>query len=112
MTSNDKISDVFNNFFCNIGHEYGKNFDKTLPTAKQHMDKGSFTLPKMSVEFVRKEVKSMSNAKATGLDGISVQLLKISLDAVDEILTFIFNFSIESGYVENDWKRARVTPPF
>ena len=44
----------------------------------------------MSVEFVRKEVKGMSNAKATGLDGISVQLLKISLDAVDEILTFIF----------------------
>ena len=76
------------------------------------MDKGSFTLPNMSVEFVRKEVKSMSNAKATGLDGISVQLLKISLDAVDEILTFIFNFSIESGYVENDWKRARVTPLF
>ena len=56
----------------------------------------------MSVEFVRKEVKSMSNAKATGLDGISVQLLKTSLDAVDEILTFIFNFSYENDYVEND----------
>lgn len=42
-----------------------------------------------SVDFVKKEIQAMSNSKATGLDDISVKLLKLSLDVIAEIYTFL-----------------------
>jgi hypothetical protein len=39
------------------------------------MPKGSFSIPNMSIDFLKKEIKSMSTSKATGLDEISVKLL-------------------------------------
>ena len=51
----------------------------------------------------------MCAAKATGLDNISVKLLKITSDEIVDVLTFILNFSIETNCFENDWKNARVT---
>lgn len=38
----------------------------------------------------------------TGLDDISVKLLKLSLDVIDEILTFLLNMSLKNCEVE--WK--------
>jgi hypothetical protein len=34
----------------------------------------------MSIDFVTKQISGMSTAKATGLDGISVKLLKLTSD--------------------------------
>ena len=39
----------------------------------------------------------MSIAKATGLDGISVILLKLTSYAIVDILTCVLNFSIETN---------------
>ena len=66
----------------------------------------------MSVDFVTKQISGMLTAKATGLDGISVHLLKLTSDAIVDILTCVLNFSIETNNFENDWKRARVSPIF
>ena len=54
----------------------------------------------------------MHAAKATGLDNISVKLLKITSDEIVDVLTFILIFSIETNCVENDCINARVTPIF
>ena len=67
------------------------------------MPKGSFKIPKMSVDFVTKQISGMSTAKTTELDGISVKLLKlITSDAIVDILTCVLNFSIEMNNFEND----------
>ena len=63
----------------------------------------------MSIDFVTKQISGMSTAKATGLDGISVKLLKLTSDAIADILTCVLNFSIETNNFENDWKRAKVS---
>ena len=39
----------------------------------------------------------MSNSYATGLDAISVKLLKISSNVIGEILTYLLNMSIKNG---------------
>ena len=76
------------------------------------MPNGSFKISKMSVDFVAKQISGMSTAKARGLDGISVKLLKLTSDAIVDILTCVLNFSIETNNFENDWKRAKVSPIF
>ena len=76
------------------------------------MPYGSFKIPKMSVDFVTKQIFGMSTAKATGLDGISVILPKLTSYASVDILTCVLNFSIETNNFENDWKRAKVSPIF
>lgn len=73
------------------------------------MPKGSFSIPVISVDFVKKEIQAMSNSKATGLD---LKLLKLSLDVITEILTFLLNMSLKNCEVAYEWKKARVTPIF
>jgi hypothetical protein len=46
------------------------------------------------------------------LDGISVKLLKLTSDAIVDILTCVLNFSIETNNFENDWKRVKISPIF
>jgi hypothetical protein len=112
ISQNDQIADVFNYFFCNIGHNLGNNCDDKLPDVEQLMPNGSFKILKMSVDFATNHISGMSTAKATGLDGISVKLLKLTSDAIVDILTCVLNFSIETNNFENDWKRAKVSPIF
>ena len=48
--------------------------------------------------------------KATGPDRISAQLLKLAPDESATILKYIFQQSLDTGSVPNDWKHAFVTP--
>lgn len=49
---------------------------------------------------------------APGPDGICPKLLKISKPAICDILAALFQQSIDTGCVPNDWKEARVIPIF
>jgi hypothetical protein len=106
------IAECFNKYFCSIGHELEKHFDDTLPTVQDQMPKNSYTIPSITAEFIENEINRMSISKATGLDGISVKLLKLSSNSICDILAYIFNFSLPSCTFANDWKKARVTPLF
>ena len=77
------------------------------------MSEGSFTTPDI-VDFVVREIMTLSNSKSTGLDDISVEFLKISIHAhvIADILTFIMNCSIRSAVFIDEWKETRVTPLF
>ena len=54
------------------------------------------------LDFVTKQISGMSTAKARGLDDISVKLLKLTSDAIVDILICVLNFSIEMNNFEND----------
>ena len=110
IAESNGVADAFNNFFCGVGHKFAENFDNSMPEVEQVMPEGSFSIPDISVDFIKKEIKSMSNAKATGLDEISVNFLKMSIDVIGDTLAFMMNFSIRAGDVATEWKKARVTP--
>ena len=52
----------------------------------------------------------MSNSYATGLDDISVKLLKISSNVIGEILTYLLNMSIKNGVGMNE--KSQSNPSF
>ena len=53
----------------------------------------------------------MKNRKSTGLDQISVRLLKGGATVLSEHLTYLFNMSITNAEVPEMWKK-RVSPIF
>ena len=56
-----------------------------------------------------KELKSLDKNKVTGLDGISAKYLRITAPAIAGSL---FNLSLASGEIPQEWKNAKVTPIF
>jgi hypothetical protein len=51
----------------------------------------------------------LGHNKASGIDGISSRILKLSAAVISPSLTSIFNQSILTGIFPNDWKIARIT---
>ena len=71
-----------------------------------------FIIPPVSEDFVFKQILSMQNNKAFGLDGLSVEILKRSATAISSSITNICNLSIQTSMSPCQWKIAKVTPLF
>ncbi|KAF2343362.1 hypothetical protein FHG87_025882, partial [Trinorchestia longiramus] len=63
-------------------------------------------------EEVEEQLSILNPYKSTGPDGLGPQILKETAEVISEPLTNIFNRSLETGIVPDDWKRANVTPIF
>ena len=50
--------------------------------------------------------------KATGLAGILGKLLKICADDIADVLTLLFQSSLDQGCLPSDWKEAHIVPVF
>ena len=64
-----------------------------------------------SASDVRKKLAKLKANKASGPDGISVNVLRNCLN-FDYPLSVLFNMSLQSGIVPSDWRDANVTPLF
>ena len=54
----------------------------------------------------------MSTNKATGMDSLSIKLVKLSASLITHAMTVIFNKSIVSGTFPCEWKISKVTPVY
>ena len=70
----------------------------------------TFTFQKIHPEFILKQLQTLKESKATGLDNINSRLLKDASDVVAQPLTNIMNHSLVTGLIPFSWKKARVTP--
>ena len=61
-------------------------------------------------EEVKKLLLKISNAKATGQDGIPVRFLKDHIELSARIITHIINLSLRTLIVPEAWKAAQISP--
>lgn len=66
---------------------------------------------KKSEDEVKKELQTMKNAKADGLDNIPVEVLKC-LGDVAVVLTGLFKRILESERTVEEWRRSVMVPIF
>ena len=66
----------------------------------------------ISIASVTKLTKGLNIHKAAGLDRINGRVLKECCDACMPILQLIFQKSLETGQIPDDWHLANVTPLF
>ena len=70
-----------------------------------------FSIPPITTDFVLQELKHMPSTKATGLDDISIDVLKLAAPEIVSSITYICNLSLKTATFPAKWKEAKVTPP-
>lgn len=122
ITDAEEIANALNTYFASVPDLYTPvrraELDLNSVTnisnfiSEKNMCNTQFTVPSITTDFVLKQLKSMSNSKATGLDGFSVNILKISAPATIASITKVCNLSLETGKFPDKWKESKVTPIF
>ena len=117
--SGDKnIVDGFNSFFGSI---FNKNDDDISSLHDESINLhdeflgnvNSISSFEITVDSVKKIIKSLDTNKSMGPDGISSRILKEGVDSISYALTKIFNKSLtNNSEVPADWKLANVVPIF
>ena len=62
------------------------------------------------MEKVKEQLGNLGVYKALGPDNMQPRVLREVAEQVSEMLTDIFNSSLESGQVPEDWRVANATP--
>ena len=62
-----------------------------------------------SIEEVQEKLQHLNIYKSTGPDMLHIQILRALEDKLARPLTHIFNNSVETGIIPEDWKSANVT---
>ena len=122
-SDNSSISDPedmcehFNNFFSTIVNQYiavqqfSSNFDKLSEMVNSRINSDdAFSIPQLTEEEVCSYLRNLNTHKATGLDGLSHKILKMSTYLIAPSLTKIFNKSLSSGMFPTKWKTSKIIP--
>ena len=114
-----QMADLLNAFYVNQPRDLlesislfssGGSCDDTadLTCSTSQIDPSS--IPHISEAEVRKAISSMPEHKATGADGISTKILKMSAPAISSSLARIISYCIDNSCVPSAWKLAKVNP--
>ena len=107
-----EVAEEFNQYFAEIGPELAKNIQKVDICYKKYLcnTEKQFLLKETNSSAVFALLSRLCRSKATGLDNISAKLLRECPDLISISLTHLFNQSIKTGILPDEWKSARVTP--
>ena len=116
--ASDEITNKLNSYFANISDtlkasEQAKectDFDfQTLRNYTETLIPPNiyFRIPAINISTLISTIKSLDTSKATGLDGLSPKVLKISADIIAPSLLEIINISFQDGHFPDILKIAK-----
>ena len=106
FTQNDQEkADNFNRFFASVFNTDQGPYDKEIPSRTDH------ELPDFQVnaDLVREKLEALKTSKSQGPDGLHPRVLKEVAKQIAWPLTAIFNTSLVTGELPDEWKTANVT---
>ena len=105
----------FNNFFADIGPSLASKVPSTQFSHKDflvgHFADCFFLNPTSPAE-VASIVHSLKNSKCEGVDGLSMSLIKETIDLLAAPLSHICNLSFQRGVFPDKLKIAKILPVF
>ena len=84
--------------------------DQVIYESTVLLPKENFHFADITIDSVSKRLQKLNVSKATGMDGIPANILKLTSTLIAPSITFIFNLSIRTGIYIDEWKLARVIP--
>ena len=107
-------ANVFNNHFLSVSESLTEPrtnvYECSNPLHEKTSGQDPFVIPYLSVSELGKYISRLENKISSGLDGISNQLLKLSLPYIIDSLTYVFNLCIEKNVFPSELKKAKVVP--
>lgn len=111
ITENKQKATAFAGYFSSVYVEDQKTDSGLFPGL--NIDIGE-PMERLVIDFqiVSKKLGQINKNKSAGPDGIHSRILFEIKDHIVEYLTYIFNCSLKSGIVVEDWKKSYVIPLF
>ena len=69
-----------------------------------------FKIPLMKLAYLKSSINSLDATKATGLDGLTPKIIKLSVDIISPSLLEIINMSLLTGSFPDSLKLAKLHP--
>ena len=110
----EDMANAFNEHFINIGSNLAQQISQPNHPPEFFINRVDkiFTFREIFEEEVLTLLLNMSTNKATGMDRLSIKLVKLSAPLITHAMTVIFNKSIVSGTFPCEWKISKVTPVY
>ena len=109
VSDNKGMAEVLNNYFTSV---FSKEDPNNVPTPDRLPSASVLSDMNFSIAQVKNKLDKLKHNSAPGPDNITARFLRINSESVAPALAIIFNKSLESGIVPDDWKTANVTPIF
>ena len=112
-----KIANKFNSFFAEVGSNLAKHMQNTHIDHDTHTDLDNaqsidnvFEFKPVNESQVTDIIRNLRNTKATGLDEISVFVLKLCASELSPSIAYLINLPLKSGKFPTQWKKAKIIP--
>ena len=107
---NNLNGDDFNEYFVNIGKQISDSFQNEVFIWNHPDSTYTFEFQSVTVEKVRKILSQLSSDSSLDILNFDTKLLRIASPYISTSLSVLFNESLLSGLIPEDWKIARTTP--
>jgi len=115
VTDKASISDVFNNYFANIGVNLSRNIPSTADSFVKYLkapSRNTFFFSNISEQDIVSSISMLKNTFSAGPDSVPGPVIKYVKFLIATLLAHIFNLSCTTGIFPDGLKLARVTPIF
>nr|XP_054755228.1 uncharacterized protein LOC129261189 [Lytechinus pictus] len=110
---NDQLFTKDQDKACALSRQFESVFNRQSQSPNLIMPGNPFPeMPPIVIdtEGVRKLLRNIDTSKAIGPDQIPNQALKLAADEVAPVLQHLFQQSLDSGDLPEDWRKANITP--
>ena len=104
-----ETAQYINDYFSSVGAQLSSKLSQEWSNTC-HIYPKQFQLMRVNTDDVINVIKNIDISKSSGIDYISSRFIKDAFLAIVEIITHLFNVSINSGCFPTEWKIATVVP--
>ena len=116
ISNKDDMANIINDYFSSVGSNLASNIKQTenyvpldISSVNIQCD-NQFDLVDIDSNTYLKEVRKLNIYKSRGFEHLSTRLVKDFMTILQEEFLFLFNLSLRTGKVPDEWKQATVTP--
>jgi len=111
ITNPVEVANAFNAYFTTplLGSDRILTDAESPPSSTPQFAAG-YNIPYINSQAVKMHIDNLSAKKATGIDGLSSKILKMSSSVISKAVATICNLSITTGVFPQRWKHAKVKP--